>query len=163
MGLTKFTIPPESTGYAMEDPNEVVAIKLDGGASRYRRDKLGGTSKVSVKWSFDRDEYHYFRAFYRSLLGRGAQPFLIDLVIDLPDPIEHKAYFVPGTVRLQEQRGHYYGVTAELEAYPTNLSETDETNFAALFSEFGATYPTDFPPLEDELNALINTNLPGYL
>lgn len=163
MALTKFTIPPEATGYSMEDPNEVIAIKLDGGASRYRRDKLGGTSKVSVKWSFDREEYRYFRAFYRSLLGRGSQPFLIDLVIDLPDPIEHKAYFVPGTVRLQEQRGHYYGVTAELEAYPTELNETEEADFAALYGEFGSTYATDFPPVEDELNTQINTNLPWYL
>jgi hypothetical protein len=163
MALTKFIIPPEATGYSMEDPNEVIAIKLDGGASRYRRDKVGGTSRVTVKWSFDRDEYHYFRAFYRSLLGRGAQPFLIDLVIDLADPTEHTAYFVPGTVRLQEQRGHYYGVTAELEAYQTPLDETEELNFAALFSEFGATYATDFPPLEDVLNEVVNVQLPGAL
>jgi hypothetical protein len=159
--MYKFAIPPEATGYMMEDPAEVIAIKLDGGASRFRRDKIGGTAKVSVRWAFDRTDYNYFRQFYSSLLKRGSEPFLIDLVIDDATPTEHKAYFTPGTVRLAEQRGHYYGVTAELEAYPIVTDDAQEALEAAMISEFGFDWQTDFPPWEDMLNTEVNVTLPG--
>lgn len=161
--MYKFTIPPDAAGYSIEDPAEVVAIKLDGGASRYRRDRTGSTSKITVKWSFDREEYRYFRGFLNQLVNKGADPFLIDLVLDLPDPLEHKAYFVPGTVRLTEQRGHYYGVTAELEAYPTNVDAGGEAEFAVLYGIFGPSYAVDFPLFEDQVDILVNTTLPGDL
>jgi hypothetical protein len=161
--MYKFSIPPDAAGYTTEDSAEVIAIKLDGGASRYRRDKTGSTSKVSVKWSFDREEYRYFRGFFNQLVQKGADPFLIDLVLDLPDPLEHRAYFVPGTVRLTEQRGHYYGVTAELEVYHTDTNTSDEAEFAGLYGAFGPDYATTFPPFDDQLNTLVNTTLPGDL
>lgn len=161
MAVIKFPIPPEAAGYAMEDPNEVIAIKLDGGASRYRRDKINGAAKVSVRWSFDRTEYEFFRAFFRSTLGRGSAPFRIDLVVDFASPVEHLAYFVPGSVRLQEQRGHYYGVTAELEVTQNAIDETTQRDYVALYSYFGPDYATTFPPFEDRLNTMMNTTLPG--
>lgn len=159
MSLTKFAFLPESAGYSVEDPNEVIAIKLDGGASRYRRDKLGSTSKVSVRWTFDREGYRYFRAFYRSLLERGSSPFLIDLVLDVEDPVEHQAYFVPGSVRLAEQRGHYYGVTAELEAYPTDINEADEIDLVFMYNNFGSNWQL----YEDQLDVLMNYTWPEVL
>lgn len=159
MALTKFAYPPESSGYTTEDPAEVIAIKLDGGASRYRRDKIGSTSRVSVRWVFDPTQYRYFRAFYHSLLGRGSEPFLIDLVLDYAEPTEHKAYFVPGTVRLSEQRGHYYGVTVELEAYPTEVDTELEIGYVYMINNFG----DNWAYYEDQLNTIVNTSWPEVL
>ena len=159
--MYKFSIPPESSGYTMEDPAEVIAIKLDGGASRFRRDKIGSTSKVSVRWTFDREDYTYFRNFYHALLGRGSLPFLIDLVLDEASPTEHKCYFVPGTVRLAEQRGHYYGVTAELEAHPIVANLEEAARDAAMVSEFGQDWRSAFPIWEDLLDTEVNGTLPG--
>lgn len=159
MALTKFVLPPESAGYSVEDPAEVIAIQLDGGAARYRRDKTGSTSKVMVKWSFDRQEYRYFRGFYLSLLGRGAQPFLIDLVLDYAEPVEHTAYFVPGSVRLQEQKGHYYGVTAELEAYPNELDSELEKNLVFMYNTLGPNWSL----FEDKLDHIVNDLWPEVL
>lgn len=159
MALTKFIYPPESSGYTTEDPAEVITTKLDGGASRYRRDKIGSTSRVSVRWVFDPIQYRYFRAFYHSFLGRGSEPFLIDLVLDYAEPTEHKSYFVPGTVRLAEQKGHYYGVTAELEAYPTEVDTEVEIDYVYLINEFGDSWPYG----EDQLNIIVNTMWPEVL
>lgn len=159
MALVKFAYPPESAGYTTEDPAEVIAIKLDGGASRYRRDKIGSTSKVSVRWSFDPIQYRYFRAFFHSLLERGSSPFLVDLVLDRSEPTEHKAYFVPGTVRLAEQRGHYYGVTAELEAYPTAVEPETEIDYVYMINEFG----DNWMYYTDQLDVLVNTSWPEVL
>lgn len=159
MALTKFIYPPESSGYTTEDPAEVITIKLDGGAPRYRRDKVGSTSKVSVRWVFDPTQYRYFRAFYHSLLGRGSEPFLIDLVLDYAEPTEHIAYFTPGTVRLAEQRGHYYGVTAELEAFPNPLDEELEIYYVFMINNFGDDWAFD----EDLLNTIVNTQWPEVL
>lgn len=165
MALTKFVYIPDASGYVVEDAAaDVIAIKLDGGASRYRRDRIGSNSKVSVRWTFDPDEYRYFRAFYRFLTEKGAKPFRIDLVLDTQFPEEHVAHFVPGTVRLQEQRGHMYSVTAELEVKPTAFeNEEDELNLAALYSALGPNYATTFPPLENTFDQLINVQIPGDL
>lgn len=159
MALTKFIYPPESSGYSTEDPAEVISIKLDGGAPRYRRDKTGSTYKVSVRWVFDQVQYRYFRAFFNVFINRGADPFLIDLILDYAEPTEHKAYFVPGTIRLTEQRGHYYGVTAELDAYPNELDEELETDFVYMVNEFGDNWQYD----EDVLNTIVNLDWPVAL
>lgn len=165
MSLTKFVYIPDSSGYSVQDAAaDVIAIQLDGGASRYRRDRIGSNSTVSVRWTFDPDEYRYFRAFYRFLTEKGAQPFLIDLVLDTQFPQEHVAHFVPGSVRLQEQRGHAYFVTAELEVEPTVFEdEEQESAYAALYSAFGSDYATAFPPFEDQLNTLMNIEIPADL
>lgn len=120
MALPRFILAPESTGYVLEAPKETLSVRLDGGASRFRVDNPRNYYKVSVKWSFDDVEYRYWRGFFRTVLGSGAIPFLVDLITIRPDPEEHVARIIPGSVRLQEQSGKYYGVTAQLEAYPVN-------------------------------------------
>lgn len=161
MGLTKLTLAPDSSSYSVTDGKEVVSVALDGGAGRYRRDILDASSSVSVVWICDREEYHYLRAFYRALLGKGSKPFLIDLILDDPLPAEHKAYFVPGSMVLTGQKGLSYYVSAQLEVEPAEIDTEAETMFAALFSEFGGTWQTDFPPIESEFDWLINTKLPA--
>lgn len=120
MPLPKFILLPESSSYSVEAPKETLSIKLDGGASRFRVDNTRNFYKVSVKWVFDAVEYRYWRGFFRMVLGSGALPFTLDLITIRPSPEEHVVQIIPGTVRLQEQRGTYYGVTAELEAYPVS-------------------------------------------
>lgn len=165
MALIKFAYIPDSASYSVEDAAaDVIAIKLDGGASRFRRDRIGSNSNVTVRWTLDPGGYRYFRAFYRFLTEKGAKPFLIDLVIDTQFPKEHTAHFVPGSVRLQEQKGHAYIVAAELEAQPTVFeNEEAELTLATLYSLFGEDYASTFPPIEDQLNSLTNYLIPGAL
>lgn len=159
MSLVKFRYSPESASYAVQDPTEVIAVKLDGGAARYRRDKLNSSSDVTVRWLFSREEYRYFRAFYRSLLGRGSDPFLIDLIIDYAELAEYTAHFVPGSVHLSEQMGFSYVVTAQLEATSLLVDDDLETYYVYMLNEFGDSWQL----YEDILNTTVNTDLPDAL
>lgn len=159
MSLVKFRYSPESASYAVEDPAEVVLVKLDGGAGRYRRDKLNSSSHVTVRWLFGREEYRYFRAFYRSLLGRGSDPFLIDLIIDYAEMTEYTAHFVPGSVHLSEQMGFSYIVTAQLEVTSLLVDDDTEVYYVYMINEFGEGWQSN----EDDLNTIVNSDLPAAL
>ncbi len=163
MALTKFIIPPENSAYSVTDGKEVVATQLDGGASRYRRDILGATSTVNVSWILGPDEYKYLRSFYRALTLKGAKPFLIDLILDEPTFTEHKSYFIPGSMQLTAQKGLTYWISAQLEVAPAEIDYEAEADFAVIYSNFGANWETTFPPFDDELNTLINIEIPNDL
>lgn len=159
MSLPKFRYSPDSSGYSVEDPDEVLSVQLAGGAGRYRRDRIDSSSLVSVSWTFDPTEYRYFRAFYRSVLGRGSTPFLIDLVIDHALLEEYTAYFVPGSVTLGQQRGLAYEVRAQLEVLSNEVDDEAETYFVYLVNEFGEDWQVD----EDAINTIVNLDLPDIL
>ena len=158
--LTKLILPPDSSSYSVTDGKEVVSVSLDGGAGKYRRDIIGASSAVSVQWVCDRKEYEYIRAFYRALLGKGSRPFLIDLILDDPLPVEHKAYFVPGSMTLTGQRGLSYDVSAQLEVEPSEIDESKQAYMALMYSSFGKDWEAVFPPIENELDILINVKFP---
>lgn len=159
MALVKFKYVPDSAGYSASDPSEVIQVQLDGGSARYRRDKFDSSSAVSVTWTFNQGEYRYFRAFYRALLGRGALPFLIDLVIDQAELQEYTAHFVPGSVALTQQSGLTYVVKADLEVDSLPIDDEAEAYLVYMVNEFGDDWQLD----EDDLNTLVNLELPEVL
>lgn len=163
MALTKLNLPPDQSAYSVTDGNEVTSTKLDGGASRFRKDVLGATSTVIVQWSIGPENYKYLRSFYRALTLKGARPFSIDLYLDESFLTEHKAYFIPGSMRLQSQQGLKFVVAAQLEVYPAEINEEAELYFAVLYGELGSDWETEFSVIEDDFNTIINVNFPGYL
>jgi hypothetical protein len=154
--MEKFQILPDSTGYSVTDGKEVISIQLDGGASRYRRDILNANSKVTCQWSFDRDEYQYMRAFYKTTTSNGSIPFLIDLILDESALTEHQAYFVPGSMALREQRGHLYLVSAELDVKPIPRDVLYDESLVMIWSNY---YPDPLVFL-NALEQLVNVDLP---
>jgi hypothetical protein len=152
MAMTKFIIPPDNSAYSVTDGKEVVATQLDGGAARYRRDIIGATSTVNVSWILGRDEYKYLRSFYRGVTGKGATPFLIDLILDDFELTEHKVYFIPGSMQLTAQKGLTHWASAQLEVYPNE--DTDNGDFAYLYNEFGSF--SKFLVSEDVLQIVVN-------
>lgn len=163
MNLSKFVLPPDNSSYSAVDGKETVATQLDGGAARYRRDILGATSTVNCSWILGPDEYKYLRSFYRALTLKGSKPFLIDLILDEPTLTEHKVYFIPGSVQLTGQKGLTYWVTAQLEVYPAEIDYTYEAGFAALYGDLGENWASIFPVIENEFDAVVNWEMPGYL
>ena len=161
MAISKFIIPPDNSSYAVTSGKEVVATQLDGGAARYRRDILGATSTVDCVWTFGPEQYKYMRSFYRALQLGGARPFLIDLILDEPTLTEHKAYFVPGSMKLTGQKGLTYWVSAQLEVYPAEIDMEAEADFAAIYSYWGQDWKNTFPAFDDKLNTLINIEIPS--
>lgn len=156
--MEKFVIPPDNASYTFEPGSSVLSTKMMGGASRYRKDLINPTSKVSVNWTTDTDGYLYIRSFFRAIIEEGSLPFLIDLVLDEPGLTEHKAYFVPGSFRLNSQKGLTYSVSAELEVYQAAVPAFAK-DFVYIYNEFGNT----FRYYENALDILINESWPDAL
>lgn len=157
MAMQKFIIPPDNSAYSVTDGKEVVATQLDGGAARYRRDIIGATSTVNVSWILGREEYLYLRSFYRGITGKGAMPFLIDLILDSYELTEHKVYFIPGSMQLTQQKGLTHWVSAQLEVTPNE--DIDNGSFAYIYNALGPNYKFWL----DKLNIIVNQDWPEVL
>ena len=155
--MKKFIITPDNSSYSVADGKEVIAVQLDGGAARYRRDIIGATSTVNVSWILGREQYLYLRSFYRGITGKGATPFLIDLILDDFELTEHKAYFIPGTMQLTGQKGLTHWVSAQLEVYPNE--DKDNGDFASIYEEFGENWPLWL----EKLQVIVNNDWPEVL
>jgi hypothetical protein len=155
--MKKFILPPDSSAYSMADGAEIISTKLDGGASRVRKDIIGATSIVNCVWILGRDEYKYFRSFFRGITGKGANPFLIDLILDEHYLTEHEAYFVPNSVQLTGQKGHTYWLSAQLEVKP--LPDLDNGDFSDIYSALGE----DWYRWLDKLDFIVNHEWPEVL
>lgn len=146
----KLLIPPEGTSYSVQPGVETLATKLDGGASRFRRDILDAASTVDCNWILDPQEYNYLAAFYRTGAGRGALPFHVELIIDTSLPQTYSAHFIPGTFQLTQQRGHAYFVAAQLEVVPLRVldrSATDDAIMDAYEASLIPPEPVPQPPI----------------
>jgi hypothetical protein len=135
--MIKLSLPPTQASYKVTDGDEVIANKLDGGASRYRRDILGSTSIVVVQWNCHVYELNYIRAFFRSITKHGSEPFLVDLVLNSVNLTEHTAYFIPGTMQLTCLGGPNYAVSAQLEVVPDEADAAYDEAYVGLWNSFG--------------------------
>ena len=158
--MRKLQLCPTSAGYASQHADETISIQLDGGASRFRLDKIGAVHMVNAQWVLNGEEYHYFNAFHRVVTASGSDPFLIDIITYRETKVEHTAHFVPGSVSLTQQTGGIYYVSAQLEVLPLPIVEEDELDFVALFEEFGSPVVPQFLAVEDMLNTIVNVDLP---
>lgn len=117
--MRKMVLAPDASGYSSQDGEDVIRVQLDGGAGRYRTDKIGSTKIVNVKWTLLPEQYEYWRAFFTTGTQNGALPFLCDLVSeDAQGPAEHVCRFIPGSVSLPTQQGLMYVQQATLEVKP---------------------------------------------
>lgn len=138
MALPKMLLLPDADGYSATDGNEIVATQLDGGGARYRRDKLGATGSVGVTWTMNRTQYQYWRAFFVTILQKGALPFLCDLVgEDGLGPAEYKCRIIPGSVQLPQQQGLFYQQSVQLEVTPRKHIAIDDMSIATIFEASG--------------------------
>lgn len=146
MALPKLALTPDSSGYSAKFGNEVLSAKLAGGRSRRRRDIIGASHNVSVEWIMTPDEYSYLKLFYAERQN-GALPFLMDLILDGPFPLEYEVSLVEDTFKLASQAGATYIVTAELEVVPSTPAllprqYVGQTNFISLLSTSMAKFNT---------------------
>jgi hypothetical protein len=158
--MYKLALIPESDGFQVTDGNEVIAIALDGGASRFRRDKLGASSVVNVRWVMDPGQWQYWRAFYRTATKRGSLPFLCDLLSEDGSGLaEHTCSFVPGSVRLPEQRGLMYVQEATLEVTPIAGDEEFDMSLILLYAGTGDLTEEFVGSIEELVNVTMPENL----
>ena len=154
--MEKLSIRPDRADYSFSaSGNEVLRADLDGGSGRYRADVLNASEMVDVNWVVHPDDYQYLWAFYRRV-SRGADPFLIDLLLEGTEWVERTAHFMPGSFRLTGRDRISFKVSAQLEVEQVE-SDADYDSALVAFFEVGrcdmASYVNLFSPI-------VNTNWP---
>lgn len=130
--------PPDSTGYVVQYPNETVSSgRLEGGASRNRKDVIGATGQVDVQWTCGPARFNYIEAFYRTAIEAGSDSFYIDLIYGDADVETHLVKFVPGTYQLASQMGLTYVLKGSLEVYPLDVNTSNDQTTIALYTAYG--------------------------
>lgn len=114
MPLPRLNLFVPQEGFEIQDGEYVLRARLGAGLSRQRLDMLGAPFAASVQLVLSSSEYQYWRAFFRSQIGSGALPFLIDLPSENAATVEHEAKIVPGSVSANV-RGFAYVVSMQLE------------------------------------------------
>ena len=161
MALRKLDLLPDSSNYTVKEGDDAISVTLDGGLPRQRLAVLDAAKTVECQWSLNRQSYDYFRAFYKLYTDLSGVAFLIDLIIDDSVIEEHTAFFEPGSVRLNEQRGHLYVMRAILQVKPIVRTIGYNEAIVVLFEQYGEATDTEFASVASLLETLMNTTLPA--
>ena len=126
MSFERMTVLPDEGSYGYGSDNSIVSNRLDGGASRSRRDQINSASVINCTWTVNPADYQYLRAFFNYYTNRGVKPFLIELILDQPYLEVYQAKFIANTFETPELAGNAYIVSADLEVVPNHDPEFDE-------------------------------------
>ena len=156
MTIPTLALVPDSSGFSANVGDGVLSVKLDGGASRYRRNYIGSTYDVKASWILNRQEYAYMKAFFRTACNDGATPFYIKMIFEDDYLKPYKAYWKPKTFSLNNsEAGEVFYVSAELEVFPNPDAANDDEILIAFEGKFNES--------EDELNTITNYDLPNHM
>lgn len=127
--MSKLLVNPTLAGFGVGFGENVIRTKLDGGAGRYRLDKIGATHEARVQWVLEAQGFNYLMAFYRTEIDYGSLPFTIDLKgVDGAALGTYTARLVPGSLNLGANMGSLLRVDATLELTPATVNESaDQT------------------------------------
>lgn len=116
--MNKLMLVPDNSSYKVEFNDGNIAVRLNGGRSRIRKQSIDNSNTVDVYFVLTTDEYRYLMAFYRSVINRGALPFLMDIITETSELVTHKVTMLPNSFKLNSQKGQTYYVSFTVEAEP---------------------------------------------
>jgi hypothetical protein len=123
--VRKLALPADTDGYSATSGAGSLIVFNDGPTGRLRPDYEGAAWRVGLSWLLDAEEYQYLRAFYRTAILSGSEPFTIDLLIRDGTTNEYMARFIPGSMELASVSGDSFSVRAMAEAGPTPYPFTE--------------------------------------
>lgn len=134
----------EQDGYSGEFSQDAVAVKLAGGAMRIRADFTGAASQTKLSFLLNQQsEYAEFMSFWQFSTRRGTLPFLADLIMECPFPMQYMCRMIPGTMRMSKVEGHSRRITMDVE-----VEQNPFTIATCLFSSTGTQLTLISAPLE---------------
>lgn len=151
--MLKLLLSPAQRNYSIRERESIIQSKLEGGPNRYRRDLLDQDLIVECEFVCTAEQYQYLRSFY-NINGRGAYPFLIDLLLETFELRTYTARFQAGSFKLNDVRGTHFVVRANLDV-ERDLSGLDIPATVAAFALTG--------PDNDGNVIQSGTNLPKLL
>lgn len=132
MAPRKLLLTPVVDGFSVSKTGgEVVFTRGSGGISAQRPYAPGSARSVPVKFICTADQDQYLNAFYRTELGFGAEPFLIDLPMDGYGMVESTAQIVSGSLREVARFGDIIAYSATLEVLPQHVDTSADAAIVA--------------------------------
>ena len=136
MTLPKLVLDIDRDQYSIVPGAEVEEVQVEAGPPWRRRDFFGATHQVSLQLVLEPFAYTYLMAFWRTTLGKGTLPFLIDLIIDTSELSEYQATLVGGKLSTTIN-GDAYLVTGMLSVLRAPDEADNDDAIIALFGAFG--------------------------
>jgi len=159
----KLNYTPNQASYSLDTRQETIAIPLEGGTSRYRRDIIDAATIANVSWVLNTTEYADFREFYKLTTAAGTTSFKIDLAINYGTLEEYDARIIPDSLSTSRYADGFFRVQAQLELNAKPRDTDTDLIALVLYPEYGENYATLFPPSENDIDIIINTDFPSYL
>jgi hypothetical protein len=105
-------ITPSRFSYSVTS-QDGISVNHDGPRSRIRRG-VANTRRVQASWNVNEIGYQYLRAFFRSAIKEGSEPFIAKIQFEDDTVTLHKAQIVPGTFNTTAVNGSSFTVEAEM-------------------------------------------------
>jgi hypothetical protein len=132
--MDKFRLVPQSAGYAIAPPvGEVIASEVPGGLPMLSADIEGGVSIVDVSFMLDAGDWQYTEAFMRNRTGAGAEPFLIDMILNGSDIAEFTVMLVPESKHLTAAVAQIRYLSLQLYALPAEVDEDADSSIVDIY------------------------------
>lgn len=140
----KMPFRAEQDSYGGDFSKDAVAVKLAGGAMRIRADFTGMAQQVKVSFILNqKNDYATFMSFWTFSARRGTLPFLADLILESPLPMQYMCRMIPDTFRMSKVEGLSRRVSMELE-----VEQNPFTIATCLFSNTGSQVTIVSAPVE---------------
>lgn len=150
--LLRLELRPDQDSYTFKRTNAgYIRAELDGGEGKYRRDVLGSSETVTVRFTLNADAYSYLWSLYR-VFAYDMTRFRIDLILEDEGLVEVEAWFVPDTFKLTRQTATTYVVQATLEAIPPIYDIDLDRDYLYIIKDFGL----DWRLWLDRLQVIVN-------
>jgi hypothetical protein len=159
----KLNYTPNQASYSLDTRQETIAIPLEGGTGRHRRDIIDAATIANVSWVLNTTEYADFREFYKLTTAAGTTSFKIDLAINYGTLEEYDARIIPDSLSTSRYADGFFRVQAQLELNAKPRDTDTDLIALVLYPEYGENYTTLFPPSENDIDIIINTDFPSYL
>lgn len=157
--MMKLALAPDQDGYTVDWANSAVASKLDGGASRLRRDYIGAPAKIGCTWTCTQEEMDYLMTFWR-VTKEGTTPFYMDLIMSSPALTTHVCRFRPNSFKVSGIKGkELFKVQAVVEAEPLPSDDAFDEGLVTSFESFGV----EAGPAYELLAQIVNVDMPANI
>ena len=112
---------PENTSYNVTFGCATTRTVVMSGPAKYRKSFVNAPTVFDVQWLFNAAQFKQFMDYYRKTLREGSLLASVNLIGYNSDSggdgpvVMRDVHFVPGSLKITQQRGHAYIVTAQLE------------------------------------------------
>lgn len=112
---------PENTSYNVTFGCATTRTVVMSGPAKYRKSFVNAPTVFDVQWLFNAAQFKQFMNYYRKTLREGSLLASVNLIGYNSDStgggpvVRRDVHFVPGSLKIVQQRGHAYIVTAQLE------------------------------------------------